>query len=72
MTEPAITKSRTISAAEVAREIGVSKRWVVQHHADLPFARKLSKKVIVYDRAGFERWWAMRCPMPERVAHRVE
>ena len=52
-------KPRTMTAAEVAAEIGVSKRWVVGHHAELPFARKLSRKVIVYDRAGFEKWWAV-------------
>ena len=58
-------KPRAMTAEEVAREIGVSKRWVVQHHADLPFARKLSRKVIVYDRAGFERWWSTSKPNSE-------
>jgi len=54
---------RTISAEEIAREIGVSPRWVIEHHASLPFARRLSRKVIVYDRMGFEKWWATACPM---------
>jgi hypothetical protein len=57
-------KPRAMTAEEVAREIGVSKKWVVRHHAKLPFARKLSRKVIVYDRAGFERWWSISKPDP--------
>jgi hypothetical protein len=61
MTEP--EKPRTITAAEIAREIGVGVRWVVRHADELPFTRRLNRKLIIYDRAGFEKWWATQCPM---------
>lgn len=53
------TKPRTMTEAELAAEMRVTPRWLKRHRHELPFMRRLSRKVILYDRAGFERWWAV-------------
>jgi predicted DNA-binding transcriptional regulator AlpA len=49
-----------LTAEEVARTLGVTKRWVQRRAVRLPFARKLSEHAIRYSDAGLKRWMANR------------
>jgi hypothetical protein len=55
--EPA---DRLLSAADVAKALGVTCRWVQRRARRLPFARKLSDHAIRYSEAGLKRWLAHR------------
>lgn len=41
---------------EAASRLSVSVRWLYRHAGNLPFTRKLSRKVLRFDEAGLERW----------------
>jgi len=45
---------------EAARVLGVPVRWLYRHHRQLPFARKLSRKVLRFSEPGLRRWLAAR------------
>lgn len=49
---------RLISAAEVARRMGVKRKHVYQHADEWPFTRRLGAKVLRFEEKGFERWLA--------------
>jgi predicted DNA-binding transcriptional regulator AlpA len=51
---------RLLTPAEAAGRMGVKTRWLYQHHRTLPFARKLSRRVLRFDEAGLYRWLAHR------------
>ncbi len=53
------TKGRIMTETELCAEMRVTPRWLKRHRHELPFIRRLSTRLIVYDRAGFERWWAV-------------
>lgn len=36
------------------------RRWLVRHHRELPFARKISHKTILFSRTGALRWMETR------------
>jgi predicted DNA-binding transcriptional regulator AlpA len=46
---------RMLDVEEAAAMLGVTKRWLYRHAATLPFARKLSRKVLRFSRAGLVR-----------------
>jgi predicted DNA-binding transcriptional regulator AlpA len=47
---------------ETAAVLRVSRRWLYRHARQLPFARKLSPKVLRFSRSGAARWLAGRRP----------
>jgi len=52
--------NRLLKPAEAAALMGVTIRWLYQHHRTLPFARKLSRRVLRFDEVGLHRWLARR------------
>jgi len=51
-----------LTAPEAAAMLKISPRWLYRHAKTLPFARKLSKKVLRFSRAGIARWLATKRP----------
>jgi predicted DNA-binding transcriptional regulator AlpA len=51
---------RLLTAEEVAEMAGVSKRWLYTRNSKLPFARKLSHRVVRYSEAGVRSWLAAK------------
>lgn len=49
-----------LTVEEVSRILKVSVRWVYRHAKALPFARKLSPKVLRFSRVGLARWLATK------------
>lgn len=47
---------------EAAAVLRVSPRWLYRHAKTLPFARKLSRKMLRFSRAGISRWLATKRP----------
>ncbi len=45
-----------LTADEAARRLGVSKDWLYRQTKRLPFARKLSRKVVRYSAAGLAKY----------------
>jgi predicted DNA-binding transcriptional regulator AlpA len=54
------TPDRLLRPAEAAELLKVTTRWLYRHHRTLPFARKLSRRVLRFDEAGLHRWLAHR------------
>jgi excisionase family DNA binding protein len=50
-----------ISAAEAARMLGMSRRWLYRQAPRLPFTRKIGRAVR-FSRSGITRWLATRRP----------
>ena len=57
---PAWSEGDLMTVDEAAAMLRVSKRWLYRHAPTLPFARKLSPKVLRFSRAGIIRWLAVR------------
>jgi hypothetical protein len=36
------------------------RQWLIRHHRELPFARKVSRKTILFNRTGAVRWLETR------------
>jgi hypothetical protein len=53
---------RLLTVEEAAAALQVSPRWLYRNAKNLPFARKLSRKVLRFSRAGMDRWTAARRP----------
>ena len=49
-----------LTVDEAAAALRVSTRWLYRHSKQLPFARKLSRKVLRFSRTGIARWLATR------------
>ncbi len=47
-----------LTVEEAAALLSVTPRWLYRHAKTLPFARKLSRKVLRFSRAGIARWLA--------------
>jgi predicted DNA-binding transcriptional regulator AlpA len=54
------TGDRLLTVDEVARTLGVTRRWVQRRARRLPFARKISDHAVRYSEAGLKRWMANR------------
>ena len=59
-TRPAEIADRLLTAADVAKMLGVTCRWVQRRARRLPFARRLSEHAIRYSEAGLKRWMTNR------------
>jgi excisionase family DNA binding protein len=57
---PAWSEADLLTVDEAAALLRVSSRWLYRHAATLPFARKLSRKVLRFSRSGLARWLATR------------
>ena len=59
-TEPSSEASRPdehlLSAEEVAKRLGVSRRYVYEHAARFPFTRRLGPRTVRFSQQGLERW----------------
>ena len=51
---------RLPTVEEVARTLGVTKRWVQRRARRLPFARRISEHAIRYSESGLRRWMSNR------------
>ena len=51
---------RLLTVEEVARTLGVTKRWVQRRARRLPFARRISEHAIRYSESGLRRWMSNR------------
>lgn len=49
-----------LTAEEVAKALGVTRRWVQRRARRLPFARGLSAHAVRYSESGLKRWMANR------------
>ena len=58
--EKAHSTDRLLDPAQAAALMGVTIRWMYHHHRTLPFARKLSRRVLRFDEGGLRRWLAHR------------
>ena len=49
---------RLLSRDEIENEYGISRRWLelAAHRGDGPPMRKISRRMVRYDRAEFEAW----------------
>ena len=48
--------ARLLTPEEAAGRLSVTVRWLYRHSGQLPFTRKLSRKVLRFEAAGLERW----------------
>src|SRR5437879_1702773 len=51
-----------LTVGEAAAALRLSPRWLYRHAKTLPFARKLSRKVLRFSRVGITRWLTTRRP----------
>ena len=49
-----------LTAEEVAKALGVTRRWVQRRARRLPFARRLSEHAVRYSESGLKRWMGNR------------
>jgi predicted DNA-binding transcriptional regulator AlpA len=49
-----------LTAEEVAKALGVTRRWVQRRARRLPFARRLSEHAVRYSESGLKRWMSNR------------
>jgi predicted DNA-binding transcriptional regulator AlpA len=49
-----------LTAEDVAKALGVTRRWVQRRARRLPFARRLSAYAVRYSESGLKRWMANR------------
>lgn len=51
---------RLLTPTEAAAVLGVSLRWLYRHHRGLPFARRVSPKVLRFSEIGLRHWLAQQ------------
>jgi predicted DNA-binding transcriptional regulator AlpA len=49
-----------LTADEVAKALGVTRRWVQRRARRLPFARRISEHAVRYSESGLKRWMGNR------------
>ena len=57
---PAWSETDLLTVGEAAALLRLSPRWLYRHAKTLPFARKLSRKVLRFSRSGLARWLATK------------
>ena len=55
-------EDRLLTPRETAAILGVKPRWLYTHANKLPFARRLSRKVLRFEEAGLRRWLTAHRP----------
>lgn len=57
MPEPRTDEAdRLLTPVEAAERLGVTSRWLYRHAHQLPFTRRLSRKVLRFSEAGLRRY----------------
>ncbi|WP_339950118.1 helix-turn-helix domain-containing protein [uncultured Albimonas sp.] len=53
-----LNRRRLLSRDEIQAEYGITRRWLelAAHRGDGPPMRKISRRMVRYDRAEFEAW----------------
>ena len=51
---------RLLNAEEAASILGTAPRWLYRHARQLPFTRRLSRKVLRFSQGGLKRYMATR------------
>lgn len=51
---------RLLTAKQAAEVAGVSPKWLYRHARSLPFARRLSPRVVRFSEAGLRKWLPTR------------
>ena len=51
-------QDRLLAPLEVAQLLGVTVRWLYRHSHQLPFTRRLSRKVLRFSKRGLDRFLA--------------
>ncbi len=51
---------RLLTAEQAAPLMNVTVKWIYRHHRQLPFTRRLSRKVLRFSEVGLRRWLAQR------------
>ena len=49
-----------LSAEQAAPILGVTPRWLYRHSKQLPFARRISRKVLRFSESGLRKWQATK------------
>ncbi len=57
---PAWSEADLLTVHEAAALLRVSARWLYRHSRNLPFSRRLSRKVLRFSRSGITRWLATK------------
>jgi len=57
---------RWLTADEAATWLGIDKKWLYRHSKTLPFARKLSHKVLRFSERGLLKYQAARAALKSR------
>jgi predicted DNA-binding transcriptional regulator AlpA len=57
---PALDAERLLTPPEAAAMLGVTVPWLYRHAAQLPFARRLSRKALRFSEPGLRRWLVAR------------
>jgi hypothetical protein len=60
MPQKETASDETLNVDQIAREMGVPRRWVFRNVAKLPFVRRVSRKALVCSRADLARWRSSR------------
>lgn len=64
-------RKRLLSRNEIEAEYGITRRWLelAAHRGDGPPMRKISRRMVRYDRVEFEAWLdAQRVAAPDAAA----
>ena len=61
---PGSSNDRLLDAREAAPILGVTPSWLYRHAGELPYARRLSRKVLRFSEAGIQQYVASRKPGP--------
>jgi hypothetical protein len=56
------SESDLMTIDEAAAMLRLTPRWLYRHAKQLPFARKLSRKVLRFSRTGAAKWLATKRP----------
>ena len=51
-----LSSDRLLTVGEAAALLGVSVKWLYRHAGRLPFARRLSPKVLRFSEVGLRKW----------------
>ncbi len=57
-----VNSDRLLSAEEVAKVLGVTKRWLYSHAGQLSFTRRLTRKALRFSEDDLQRYMAAKRP----------
>lgn len=66
---PAQTQEQLLDVEAAAQRLGVSKDYLYRHHAELPFTRRIGRKLL-FSALGIEKQITQLCPLDSKTATR--